>query len=85
VAKKTRHAAAQKRFKPDLTNHLLKEACQLFQKLSRSWQLFIHLGIFSGVSTPPTCNEVLSFKTYQEYMKQMLRSEQSCVHTDAIY
>jgi len=41
--------------------------------------------MFSGVSTPPTCNEVLRFKTYQEYMKQMLRSEQSCVHTDAIY
>jgi hypothetical protein len=51
----------------DLTNHLLKEACQLFQKLSRSWQLFIHLGMFSGASTPPTCNKVFSFKTYQEY------------------
>lgn len=59
------YVVAQNRFKPPdtyLTNHLLKEACQLFQKLSRSWQLFMHLGMFSGVSTPPTWDEVLSFK-----------------------
>jgi hypothetical protein len=33
------YVVAQNRFKPPdtyLTNHLLKEACQLFQKLSRS-------------------------------------------------